>query len=217
MAAPQAAEASVNSDDAADQEPLAAEEARQPAGHRQHDGVGHQVAGQHPGGLVGAGREVAGDVRQGHVGHRGVQHLQERRQHHRRGDQPGVALGRQASPVAATGFSGGLRTPWRQWAAGIRGCLDRRARTFTVGTTDMPGPNRYCRHLLGVVEDDLHRHPLHDLDVVAGGVFRRQEAEVGAAAALDAVDVGGELHAGVGVDLTVTGWPTPHVASVAFP
>ena len=54
--------------------------------------------------------------------------------------------------------------------------------------------------LLEIVEDDLHGHALHDLHVVARGVLRRQEAEAGAAAALEAIDVGRKLDAGVRVD-----------------
>src|SRR5690349_11428052 len=40
-----------------------------------------------------------------------------------------------------------------------------------------------------LVEHDLHRHPLHHLDEVAGGVLRRQQAEARAGAALDRIDM----------------------------
>ena len=50
----------------------------------------------------------------------------------------------------------------------------------------MPGPEQNVGRL---VEHDLDRHALHDLDVIAGGVFRRQQAEGGAAAGLDTVDM----------------------------
>ena len=61
--------------------------------HGQHDGVGHQVAGQHPGALIGAGAQRAGDMGQGHVGDGGVEHLHEGRQRHGHGDQPGIDPG----------------------------------------------------------------------------------------------------------------------------
>ena len=43
--------------------------------------------------------------------------------------------------------------------------------------------------ILTLLEHDLHRHALHDLDEVAGGVLRRQQAEAGAGCGGDAVDV----------------------------
>lgn len=71
-------------------EALAAHEAGEVAPQRQHHGVGHQVRGQHPGGLLHRGREVPRDVRQRHVGHAGVEDLHEGRDHHREGDDPWV-------------------------------------------------------------------------------------------------------------------------------
>ncbi len=76
--------------DAEDEEVAAAHQARGPAAERKHDGVRDQVAGEHPGGLIGAGAERAADVRQRHVGDGGVEHLHEGRQRHRHGDQPGI-------------------------------------------------------------------------------------------------------------------------------
>ena len=93
VAAPQAAEASVKKAMQAIRNRFRPKKPAQPAGHRQHDGVGDQVAGQDPGGLVGAGRQVAGDVRNRHVGHRGIEDFQDRGQHHRRGDEPRIDAG----------------------------------------------------------------------------------------------------------------------------
>ena len=59
---------------------------------------------------------------------------------------------------------------------------------YTVGVTDMPGPQQMLRILPGL-EHDLHRHALHDLDEVAGRVLRRQQAEPRAGGAGDAVDL----------------------------
>ncbi len=71
-------------------EPLPPHEAGEVAAQGQHHGIGHQVRGQHPGGLLHRGREVPRDVRQRHVGHAGVEDLHEGRDHHREGDDPGV-------------------------------------------------------------------------------------------------------------------------------
>ena len=43
---------------------FAAQNAAQPCAHRQHYGVGHQVGGQDPGGLIEAAPQPAGNVRQ---------------------------------------------------------------------------------------------------------------------------------------------------------
>ena len=51
-------------------------------------------------------------------------------------------------------------------------------------------------HVGRLVEHDLDRYALHDLDVIAGRVFGRQQAERGAAAGLDAVDVTMEIAVG---------------------
>jgi hypothetical protein len=92
-------------DDAGEQKALAAKAAGEPVGGGQDDGVGHQVAGEHPGGLGVGGGERAGDVRQRHRGDGGVKHLHEGGQHDRDGDQPRVyALGER---VTGLGLGGG--------------------------------------------------------------------------------------------------------------
>ena len=70
-----------------------AHHARGPGADGQHDGVRDQVAGQHPGALIGGSAERAGDVGQGHVCDGGVQHLHERGQRHGGGDDPGIDPG----------------------------------------------------------------------------------------------------------------------------
>src|SRR5581483_12029660 len=55
--------------------------------------------------------------------------------------------------------------------------------------------------VLAFVEHDLHRHALHDFDVVAGGVFGGQQAEPRARGRGDAVDLAAELAPSVGIDL----------------
>ena len=78
------------------QEVVAATEmGRQPAGDRQDDGVGGEVAGDNPFAVVDRRRQAAGDVAQRDDRDGGVEHLHEGGHHDDRGDEPGVrgALG----------------------------------------------------------------------------------------------------------------------------
>src|ERR1017187_7428885 len=80
--------------DADEQKALAAEAAGEPVGGGEDDSVGDQVAGEHPGGLGVGGRERAGNVRQGHRGNGGVEHLHKGGEHDGHNYQPRVdALG----------------------------------------------------------------------------------------------------------------------------
>ena len=90
------------------QQILAAEIIRQPAGDGKNDGVGDEIRGEDPRGFVHGRRQAAGDVRQGHVDHGGVQHLHEGAEHHRNRDEPrvyvmGVDVGVQTSRAATRG------------------------------------------------------------------------------------------------------------------
>ncbi len=105
------------------QEPLSAEAQREPAAGGKDNRIGHQIAGQDPGTPFVGGRQAACDVRQRQGGDRGVEHLLERRQHHRHGDQPWIEAG----------------TPFGDARLGSF----RDHRTLTSGSTDLPGPIRY--------------------------------------------------------------------------
>src|SRR3984957_13446999 len=59
---------------------LAAEDAAEPGAERQNDGVGNQVAGEHPSAFVAADGQAASDVRQRHIGDGGIEQLHEGRQ-----------------------------------------------------------------------------------------------------------------------------------------
>jgi hypothetical protein len=50
------------------------------------------------------------------------------------------------------------------------------------------------------VEHDLNRHALYHLDVIAGGILRRQQVESGAAPGFEAVDVTTKDVVRIGVD-----------------
>ena len=76
--------------DARQQEPFAAEPQPEPVARGKDDGIGDQIAGEHPCGFgVGRGQR-ASNIRQRHRGDRGVQHLHERRQHDGDSDNPGI-------------------------------------------------------------------------------------------------------------------------------
>ena len=75
------------------QQSLAPEVVRQPAGDGQDDGVGDQVRGEYPGGFIDRGRKAARNVRQADVDHRSVQHLHHRAGHHRHRHQPTTRRG----------------------------------------------------------------------------------------------------------------------------
>jgi len=94
--------------DADEQEALAAEAAGEPVGGGQDNGVGDQVAGEHPGSLGVRGGERAGDVGQGDRGDGGVQHLHEGGEHDGGGDQPRVhTLGEGVACLGGGGGHGG--------------------------------------------------------------------------------------------------------------
>ena len=113
-------------------EALAAHACRYPAADGQHHRVAHQVAGEDPGGFVGAHRQAAGDVLQRYVGDGGVQHLHERRHRHDQRDRPGIVAARPALLVG---------DPQRLFGADRRS-LPLRHRTRTFGSADIPGRRR---------------------------------------------------------------------------
>ncbi len=93
---------------AGDEEALASESQRKPAAGRQDDGVRDQVAGENPRRLIRGGGETARDMRKRHAGDGGVDHLHERGEHHRDGDEPGIYRGgviRHADISVCTSFS----------------------------------------------------------------------------------------------------------------
>ena len=87
-------------------------------------------------------------------------------------------------------------------------------RTLTVGSTLMPGPEDAIRGTL--VEHDLDRHALHHLHVIAGGVFRRQDAERLAGAALDGIDMAAKSSPPQASTDTVDRLAHPHQGELGF-
>ena len=105
-------------------EALAPDHVGEPAADRQNDSVGDEVGGDHPGALVDADRQAAGDVAQRHIGDRRVEHDHEGGDGDDDGDEPRTAIARGRAALAA-----------RVVPLIVH-------RTLTVGTTDMPGPSR---------------------------------------------------------------------------
>ena len=69
---------------------LAAEDAGEPRGHGEDDGVGDEVGGEDPGDLIVRAAEASGDVGEGDVGDGGVEQFHEGREGDGEGDDPGV-------------------------------------------------------------------------------------------------------------------------------
>src|SRR5438067_6802584 len=67
-----------------------------------------------------------------------------------------------------------------------------------------------------LVEYDLHRDALHDLDVIASGVLRWQKAESGTAARLHAIEVAFEGLARKGIDRDVDWLAGAHQLELRF-
>ena len=67
-----------------------------------------------------------------------------------------------------------------------------------------------------MVDDDLDRHALDDLDVVASGVLGRQQRERRAGPGLDAGDVAAEVAIRIGVDLDPRRLARPHVIELGL-
>jgi hypothetical protein len=151
---------------------LAADAVGQEAGQRGHDRGGDDVGGQHPGDLLGRGRDAALDVRQGDVGDRRVQRVHDRRQHD--GDRDRDPVGRVALAVAGAGHR----------ALVLGGVLGRADVDLGLGAEAGAEVRR------ALVEGQADGQALDDLDPVAGGVLGRQQGEAGAGAGAEADDVG---------------------------
>src|SRR3979490_3225429 len=68
-----------------------------------------------------------------------------------------------------------------------------------------------------IIHDDLDRHALDDLDVVAGGVLGGQQRERGAGARLNAVDMAADHAPRIAVDLERCRLSRPHAVELNSP
>ena len=114
---------------AAHVETLAPNDGRDPAAERQHNGIRNQIGSQDPCALIGPCGKAPCDVRQGHVGDAGIQHLHESGQRDRQRDDPGIDR-RTRESRAIRGQCRAVHRP-------------RIHLTQTLGSTDMPG-RRMC-------------------------------------------------------------------------
>ncbi len=179
------------------QQPLAPDLVGQPAADRQRDRRGDDIARQHPVDRVLRRAEARLHVRQGDVGDGRVEHLQQHRHHHPDGDDQPLA-GRQRMSCDMAGVVGHRSA--LTCLSKIDGGVDRQA-----------GDHRLRGR---AVERDPHRHALGHLDPVAVGVLRRKQREFAAGAGADALDVGGELLPGIGIDLDFGALARHHPADV---
>jgi hypothetical protein len=62
--------------------------------------------------------------------------------------------------------------------------------------------------------EDLDRHALDDLDVIAGGILRRQRREGGAGSGLNAVDMAADREFRIGVDRERRRLSGPHAVEL---
>src|SRR5271154_3809794 len=79
--------------DAGHIEAFAAHAGGEPGADGKDDGVGDEVAGEHPGGFVGTGAERAGDVGEGDIGDGSVENFHEGGEGDGQGDEPGIVAG----------------------------------------------------------------------------------------------------------------------------
>ncbi len=121
-------------------EPLAADDVAEPAADRQDDGVGDQIAGEDPGGLVIARPQRSRDIQQRDIGDRGVEHRHERRDRQDDRDEPRVVRARGRAARVPTLFGRNCRHRPKP-ESGFE-C------TLTEGVTDMPGPSKRSGRLL---------------------------------------------------------------------
>src|SRR5438445_2474068 len=98
---------------------LATQRAREPTADWQNDGIRDQIRGQNPGALIVARSQIAGHVRQRHVGDASVEYIHERGQRDDHSDEPRIEF--RAPNILIDCESSG--THWR----------------YTSGTTFMPG------------------------------------------------------------------------------
>src|SRR5580658_7254225 len=67
-----------------------------------------------------------------------------------------------------------------------------------------------------LVDDDLDRHTLHDLDEIAGRVFRRESGEFRTRSQLNTIHVTPKVEVRIGVELDGRGLARAHSVELAF-
>src|SRR5271155_1181894 len=101
--------------DAGHIEAFAAHAGGEPGADGKDDGVGDEVAGEHPGGFVGTGAEGTGDVREGDVGDGSVENFHEGGEGDGQGDEPRIVARAPGGEVEGmvSGYGGsGHKAPW---------------------------------------------------------------------------------------------------------
>ncbi|MPL60705.1 hypothetical protein SDC9_06266 [bioreactor metagenome] len=192
-----------------DEDLLAAEALRHPARQRRDDRRGDDIGGQHPVDRVRGRAEVGAHRRQGDVRDGGVEHLHDRREHQREGDQPVVL------DLARGGDGGG----WHGLVLRRRAMREERPETgLGLGVDgDRGGETRaQAVQIRALGQPQPHRHALRHLHPVAGGVLRRQDRELGPGARAHGFDRGGVAAVREGVELDLRGLARAHAADLGF-
>ena len=133
-----------------DQQALAADAVGQPAGDRDRDRRGDDVAGQHPVDAFLGRAEARLHVRQRDVGDGRVEHLDQHREHHRDGDQRAPAVGSSCCSRRHRGrLTACRRCGRRPWPTGRRssarpGFSSNAMRTGTRWVTLTQLPLAFC-------------------------------------------------------------------------
>ena len=174
VAMPQSTEVADEADDADDEQPLPTDPVGEPAGHRRHDRRGDDVGGEHPGDGVLGGAEarcMCGSATLAIVV-----------------SSTCMIVASMIETVIRPRCLTSTKPPARprRSSSALSGGRRRRRRVEPGGgdrllVSTRHGalmPVRSGMSVTGVSKLDAHRHALHDLDPVAGGVLRRQQRRI---------------------------------------
>ena len=199
----------------------------EPAGDRQDDGIGSEIAGYHPLAIGDRRGKPAGDVAQGDIGDGGIQHFHEGRHHDGERDEPRIedpgldaATGADmpGDPALMVWSARGWRPRqvgrFLQKFAGVRACrrgsqIDRRL--------DREPDEKWRLVRIVVHHIDAHRQPLHDFHEIAGRVLRGQQRQSRAGAHGEAGDASLERPlAAIHVHVEFHALADPQIAELSF-
>ena len=172
---------------AQDEDALAAEAVGDPAHRRGHDRGGDDVGGQHPVDLVLRRRQAALHIGQRDIGDGGVQRLHDGRGHGADRHHVPAQAGNGERALRPSCSCVGLVLVRRRRRQAEQGG-ERTAMAGVDGGIGAHAGLQLADVFVIAVEIDSHRHPLHHLDEVAGGVLRRQDRELRAGAGAERTD-----------------------------
>ena len=225
--------------DASHVEPLTPHDGRQPATDREDDGVGDEVAGQHPGALVLPGPQVPAMCRSETlamlVSSTSMNVAMETTIATSHGLIPGLAALLMVRIMAIRELTKNGYEVFVQNADKGRG-IQRRTEVHAASKKNICGIlevaipdadlgfDRHSRRkkMSGVgihvaVKGDLHRHALNDFHEIPGRVFSGDDAESRAGAGLDRLDRAAKIPVGIRINLELTRAGPAACGPTAFP